>query len=58
MHIIIKDNGIGFDPLKHQLGFGLSGVDERARSLGGIVDIRTVIGEGVKVYVRIPLQAS
>jgi len=58
MHIIIKDNGIGFDPLKHQLGFGLSGVDERARSLGGIVDIRTVIDEGVKVYVRIPLQAS
>ena len=58
MHIIVKDNGIGFDPLKHKLGFGLSGVDERARSLGGIVDIRTVIDEGVKIYVRIPLKAS
>jgi len=58
MHIVVEDNGIGFDPLKHKLGFGLSGVDERARSLGGIVDISTVIDEGVKVYVSIPLQAS
>jgi signal transduction histidine kinase len=38
------------------VGFGLSGVDERARSLGGIVDINTVVDEGVKVRVRIPLQ--
>jgi len=58
MHIVVKDNGIGFDPLKHKLGFGLSGVDERARSLGGVVDIRTVIDEGVEVYVHIPLRAS
>mgnify|MGYP006149623965 CR=1 FL=1 len=58
MHIIVKDNGIGFDPLKQRFGFGLSGVDERARSLGGTVDINTVIDEGVTVYVRIPLQAS
>ena len=54
MHIIVKDNGIGFDPLKQRCGFGLSGVDERARSLGGTVDINTVIDEGVKVYVSHP----
>ena len=58
MNITVKDNGIGFDPLENKVGFGLSGVDERARSLGGIVDITTVADEGVKIYVRIPLQAS
>jgi len=58
MHILVKDNGIGFNPLDHKLGFGLSGVDERARSLGGIVDINTVVDEGVNAYVCIPLQAS
>jgi signal transduction histidine kinase len=56
MNITVEDNGIGFDPLEHKEGFGLSGVDERARSLGGIVDISTVVDEGVKVCVRIPLQ--
>ncbi len=56
MNIIVEDNGIGFDPLEHNEGFGLSGVDERARSLGGIVDISTAVTEGVRVNVRIPLQ--
>ena len=58
MNIIVEDNGIGFDPLQHKEGFGLSGVDERARSLGGLVDISTVINKGVKVCVKIPLQDS
>ena len=57
MHIVVEDNGIGFDPLEHKLGFGLSGVDERVRSLGGIVDISTVVGQGVKIDVSIPLEA-
>ncbi|MDC9719224.1 MAG: CHASE domain-containing protein [Gammaproteobacteria bacterium] len=58
MNICVEDDGIGFDPIENQLGFGLSGLDERARSLGGTVDINTVIGEGVQVCVRIPLQTQ
>ena len=57
MHIVVEDNGIGFDPLEHKLGFGLSGVDERVRSLGGTVNISTVVGQGVKIDVSIPLEA-
>ena len=57
MHIVVEDNGIGFDPLEHKLGFGLSGVDERVRSLGGTVDISTVVGQGVKIDASIPLEA-
>ena len=57
IHIVVEDNGIGFDPLEHKLGFGLSGVDERVRSLGGTVDISTVVGQGVKIDASIPLEA-
>ena len=55
MYITVEDNGVGFDPIQKKLGFGLSGVDERARSLGGVVDINTAIGEGVRVCVSMPL---
>ena len=55
MVICVKDNGVGFDLFQKKLGFGLSGVDERARSLGGMIDIKTQIGEGVQVSVRIPI---
>ena len=55
MHITVEDNGVGFDPIEKKLGFGLSGVDERARSLGGFVDINTAIGKGVRVCVSMPL---
>ena len=55
MYITVEDNGVGFDPIQKKLGFGLSGVDERARSLGGFVDINTAIGKGVRVCVSMPL---
>lgn len=55
MHITVEDNGVGFDSIQKKLGFGLSGVDERARSLGGVVDINTAIGKGVSVCVSMPL---
>ena len=55
MHITVEDNGVGFDSIQKKLGFGLSGVDERARSLGGVVDINTAIGKGVRVCVSMPL---
>ena len=55
MYITVEDNGVGFDSIQKKLGFGLSGVDERARSLGGVVDINTAIGKGVRVCVSMPL---
>ena len=58
MAISVKDNGIGFDQQKNKWGFGLSGVDERARSLGGTLDVSTSVNKGVKVSVRIPLLTS
>jgi signal transduction histidine kinase len=57
----IRDNGRGFDPeqaLKREYGrehFGLWGMQERARSLGGAVEINSQPGEGASVIVDIPI---
>jgi len=55
----IVDNGIGLpedkamDPTAH----GLRGMMERARTLGGTVEIGSAPGEGVAISVRIPFQS-
>jgi two-component system sensor histidine kinase UhpB len=56
LNICVVDDGIGFDPLQSKVGFGLSSVEERVRSLGGYVDIKTEANKGVNVWIQIPLQ--
>ncbi len=58
---IIKDNGIGFsfsdvsrNPEKWA-SFGLGGIQERARLLGGTSEISSKSGKGTSISVRIPL---
>jgi signal transduction histidine kinase len=57
--LIVKDNGRGFDPEKVDDNggvrhFGLSGMRERARYLGGRLAIRSTPGEGTSVVMHIP----
>lgn len=59
--VSIFDNGSGFDPenlpLKRgQRGFGLAGIGERVRILGGIHEIDSKIGMGTRLNVTIPLR--
>ena len=52
----IRDNGRGFDPAAVPKGrFGLIGISERARLLGGTVEICSTRGEGTWLKVVIPL---
>jgi signal transduction histidine kinase len=56
----IRDNGRGFDvakpsPEPHNLGYGLSGIAERVRILGGTLVIAARPGEGTSLTVEIPL---
>lgn len=55
----IIDDGVGFDlakvvPDKLGSGFGLQGMRERARLLGGELDIATAPNAGTKISARIP----
>lgn len=55
----VADNGHGFDtekPASDGLGhFGLTGMRERAKKLGGKFDLKSIIGGGTRIFVEIPL---
>lgn len=52
----VVDNGVGSAEM-HE-GFGLLGIRERMRLLGGSVDIRTGVGEGFYLRSKIPMSAA
>ena len=54
LQLSIADDGKGFDPA-HRRGLGLVSIDERARLLGGDLEIATRPGRGTLVRVEIPL---
>jgi two-component system NarL family sensor kinase len=56
---VIRDDGRGFDP-SHPTAerFGLIGINERARLLGGTLRIQSSPGAGAVVELTIPLQAT
>ena len=60
--VTVRDNGRGFR-VEHDGtgglngGFGLSGIGERARILGGRLDISSAPGEGTRVEVSAPVAA-
>lgn len=52
----IKDNGVGFDTsLPYPNTFGLIGINERVKLLGGEVNIQSTPGLGTQISVEIPL---
>ena len=56
--IRVQDNGTGMSAEEQEGRFGLTGMGERARALGGIFTLYSPPGEGVLVEVRIPLNST
>jgi len=61
LHLIIRDNGVGFD-LKNAFfldgstrGMGLAGMKERAKLSGGALTIRSQPGKGTRIQAVWPL---
>jgi two-component system sensor histidine kinase UhpB len=52
--LTVRDNGFGIDPGK-PMGFGLSGMEERVRGLGGTYRVESEAGQGTCVRIEIPL---
>ena len=56
IELSVEDDGKGFEtseaPSEH---YGLVGINERARLLGGKMSLETSVGTGTKIAVRIPL---
>lgn len=58
--VTIEDDGVGFDPAQAAIldGVGLDGIRRRAERLGGRFLHETRPGEGVRLYIDIPLQRA
>lgn len=53
--LTVSDNGVGnIDKENNQPGFGLLGLQERARQLGGHIAVRSAPGEGYCLIVQLP----
>jgi two-component system sensor histidine kinase UhpB len=57
---MISDNGVGLEPKGHGMpGFGLIGMQERVKLLGGTLSVgNSSVGNGVVVSARLPVHAS
>jgi len=59
--VVVRDNGKGFDTMEAAArtgGFGLIGIAERARILGGEAAIRSSPGSGTTVEIRFRLKSE
>jgi len=55
LHLVVEDDGRGFDPLTAGLGVGLRSVQARAQYLGGHLDVQSQPGQGTSVSLLLQL---
>lgn len=55
LRLVVKDDGVGFDPRQSHRGIGLSNIHDRTAYYNGTVDIRSAAGEGCTLTVQLPL---
>jgi signal transduction histidine kinase len=53
--LTVSDDGRGFDSAVPADRFGLQGMTERARLLGGVLHVETEPGTGTRIVAEIPL---
>jgi len=53
--LTVRDDGCGVDP-RAAPGFGLRGMQERARALGGSCKVDSTLGDGTSIRIMIPLR--
>jgi signal transduction histidine kinase len=58
VHLLIEDDGIGFDPRQARRGIGLTNIYDRASLFNGKVDLNTAPGKGCSLKVTMPLSTA
>jgi signal transduction histidine kinase len=54
--LTIQDDGIGFEKGRQKSGMGMISMRERAESIGGLFELRSAKGKGVKVRALFPIE--
>lgn len=55
LRLQVRDDGSGFDPDRVRDGFGLLGIRERVKELGGEVKVDSALGAGTEIAVVLPI---
>lgn len=55
IELTVSDDGVGLDPRRRAAGFGLRGIEERARELGGSINLSSSAGHGATLSITLPL---
>jgi signal transduction histidine kinase len=58
VELIVEDNGTGFEYKPESTGFGILGMQKRARDIGSVLNIVSTVGKGTQVRVRAELQPT
>jgi two-component system, NarL family, sensor histidine kinase UhpB len=58
IHLQVRDDGCGFDPLQKHTGLGIAGMRERATLLEGTLTIISEPGQGTTVEACLPLSTT
>jgi signal transduction histidine kinase/ligand-binding sensor domain-containing protein len=58
IHIVLEDNGNGFDPKMVEAGNGLGNMRSRLESMGGACSWHSAPGGGTKIVLKMPLHHS
>jgi signal transduction histidine kinase len=56
VELVVEDNGSGFEYSQEKEGFGILGMQKRARSVGSELHVRSIPGQGTQVRVKASLQ--
>lgn len=56
--LIISDNGRGFDQSRSRQGHGLLSMIQRAKALGGALDVDSQPGRGTRVTLKVPIRGQ
>jgi signal transduction histidine kinase len=53
--VSVSDDGIGLNPSHRAGGFGLRGIEERVRELGGTITLLSAAGQGATLAIKLPI---
>ena len=54
IHVLVRDDGSGFDLARRTDGFGLLGMRERVELLDGVLDVDSAPGKGTTISAQLP----
>lgn len=55
LDVIIRDDGVGMDAGARAEGLGIRGMEERVLELDGRLDVRSEVGLGTVIHIRLPV---